>query len=249
MSLILYLGICRPPPRDHELEDGNVEMHEYLNFQAFLARLLEAGVVEATNLSALITGPFAENNKEFGANRLDPIAAANEFDGHIMAAAQWILWANKALFEMTENNVRVKPMEKLFTQDLWDEWKEKFDAVDKDERFHKEARFHAGMAHYRMHKQEGKEVQKFIIEKLGFIVEEVSDDEEDEDEDGEGEGEKDDEEKGDGDGDDKKEDEDSSIDKEEKGEEEKEGVDKAKEDSDCKNESVEEVTGALEKQL
>lgn len=151
-------------------------------------------------------------------------------------------------------------MEELLTQDLWDGWKEKFEAVDKDERFHKECSFHAWNAFYKMGKQEGQVVQDFIVKKLGFIVEEVSDDEEEDDED--------DEEDEDGDGekeavDDiieeglssifKEGDDNVSKDIEEKGEEKEDkkddGEDTSKDDGNCKKESVEEVTDTLKKQL
>ncbi|CAG8981876.1 hypothetical protein HYALB_00014007 [Hymenoscyphus albidus] len=185
----LNQNICRPPKRDTQNKSKNFVLNAYTNYSSFLARLLEAGVCEVTNLSALLTGPFASSNKSFTkplgfTGTKDPIEVASEYEPYICAAAQWILFAPKALREMTEKRVRVRPMEKLFTQDLWEAWKEKFGAVVRDGRFGGEVRGLAGEVVGRMEGMEGREIPDFVVERLGFVREDDEDDEDDEEVDG-----------------------------------------------------------------
>ncbi|CAG8949287.1 hypothetical protein HYFRA_00004912 [Hymenoscyphus fraxineus] len=189
----LNQNICRPPKRDTQDGSKNLILNAYINYSSFLARLLEAGVCEVTNLSALLTGPFASSNKSFTkplsfTGTKDPTDMAFEYEPYICAAAQWILFAPKALREMTEKRVRVRPMEKLFTHDLWEAWKEKFGAVVRDGRFCREARGLAGEVVSRMEEMERMETPDFVVERLGFVREDDEDDDDDDEDDEEVDG-------------------------------------------------------------
>jgi len=91
-----------------------------------LARLLAAGVVETTRLCALTASPFAQRN---------PSAAASEYEPYAAAAAQWILCAGPALYEMCVKDVVFQIGKKKWTLTLWESWKTKFDAVTRDDRY------------------------------------------------------------------------------------------------------------------
>ncbi|KAI1852747.1 hypothetical protein JX266_002288 [Neoarthrinium moseri] len=103
----------------------------YVNFSAFLARLLSSGTASLLGLSALVS-PFASRSITAAASR-DP----QRYEPYIAAAAQWILHAGDALYEMSEMKVLAMVRWK---RERWDSIKAKFDAVAGDERFSTAAR-------------------------------------------------------------------------------------------------------------
>ncbi|KAI1869936.1 uncharacterized protein JN550_005526 [Neoarthrinium moseri] len=103
----------------------------YLNFSAFLARLLSSGAASLLGLSALVS-PFATRSIAAAASR-EP----QRYEPYIAAAAQWILYAGDTLYEMSEMKVLAMVRWK---RERWDNIKAKFEAAAEDDRFSTDAR-------------------------------------------------------------------------------------------------------------
>nr|POE94698.1 hypothetical protein CFP56_16935 [Quercus suber] len=100
----------------------------YQNFSAFLARLLSGGVVEATRLSALVRPSLFGDKSPSG-------SSAARYEPYVCAAAQWILHAGRALFEMCEKETVVEIGPYKWTPAVWKMWKVKFVTVLEMEQF------------------------------------------------------------------------------------------------------------------
>ncbi|ETS80477.1 hypothetical protein PFICI_08006 [Pestalotiopsis fici W106-1] len=109
----------------------------YLNFSAFLARLLSGGVAALLGLSALVL-PFIRRNITVAASH-EP----HKFEPYVAAAAQWILYSGKVLYTMCEIKVMASVRWK---KELWDRIKTQFDTINGDGRFCTETRDWAAQA-------------------------------------------------------------------------------------------------------
>ena len=132
----------------------------YINFSAFLARLLAAGVVEATRLSALIRpSPFG-SRKPSG-------DSAEQYTPYASAAAEWIIYAGDVLFEMCEKDTLIQIGKQKWTRTLWESWKVKFDAIAEIDQFSTHSRTLASLAANRMREIESTGITSNVVEKFG----------------------------------------------------------------------------------
>ncbi|KAI1145780.1 hypothetical protein F4825DRAFT_467061 [Nemania diffusa] len=139
---------------------------EYINFSAFLARLLGGGIAEVTRLSALIRpSPFATSKASNP--QLSP-----EFDPYAAAAAQWILYAGDVLFEMCQKGAMVEIGSQRWTPSRWDSWKTNFGTIIDDTRFSSQARQLAARAKERIAQieEQGINATESVVQKFEFIV-------------------------------------------------------------------------------
>lgn len=131
----------------------------YINFSAFLARLLAGQVAEATRLSALIRpSAFATQNAEIYEN-YEPWASA---------AAQWILYSGEALYEMCDRETIIEIGKQKWTIALWNAWRSKFKIVAETDRFSTQARTFASAALEKMAEVEKNGVTTDVVAKFGF---------------------------------------------------------------------------------
>ncbi|THU93292.1 hypothetical protein K435DRAFT_861603 [Dendrothele bispora CBS 962.96] len=94
-----YLWDCMGHFNGHGLKSEHTVA--YLNFSAFLACLLAHGIAEVTRLSALIRpSPFGARGPSYMIKQFDSATALHQYEGYASAAAQWILYAGNALYEM-----------------------------------------------------------------------------------------------------------------------------------------------------
>jgi hypothetical protein len=139
------------------------------NFAAFLAKLLAAGMVEATRLSGLIrpslfatTGPSSSN--------------AHQYEEALLDAAQWIFYAGDALYEMCEKETLIEIPGPKWTPAVWASWKAKFDQAGQAEFLGEEGRRVAQKALKHIGETEKRGVTTNICETFGFTS--IKDDDE-----------------------------------------------------------------------
>jgi len=175
---------CIPTASMHELTRGpkgsftgtqQVESSEaaatsYVNFSAFLARLLHSEVVEATRLCALIRpSPFATGNPLTSTAYPDASEAAQHYEPWAVAAGQWILHAAEVLYEMGEKETLTEIGRQKWTPALWNGWKSRFAAVANAEEFSSKAREVASKALEKMAEVEREGVTTNVVDTFGFI--------------------------------------------------------------------------------
>ncbi|KAI0118983.1 hypothetical protein F4814DRAFT_222812 [Daldinia grandis] len=138
----------------------------YVNFSAFLARLLAAGIADTNTLSALRRpSPFATSHQDHISQevpRYEPYAAA---------AAQWIIYAGEALFELCENRILVEVGSLRYSRALWHVWSVKFKVFAESNEAGAEAREFARRAVDKMDrcKRDGVDPAKSVVEKFGYL--------------------------------------------------------------------------------
>lgn len=143
---------------------------EYLNFSAFLARLLAGDISAGINLCALIRrpeSPFCTQKIAWTAKFADSTEQAKRYQPYACAAAQWILYAGEALFELCNKDIRGFGFK--WSKALWESWKAKFEEVKDDKRFTDPARDFAHKAVARMNILEEGKGKIGIIEKFGLV--------------------------------------------------------------------------------
>lgn len=114
---------------------------EYMNFSAFLARLLAGGISAGIGLSALIRrpeSPFCTQRIAWTAKFADSFEQGQRYQPYACAAAQWIIYAGDSLSELCNNDIRGFGVK--WSRTLWDSWKAKFEEVVDDKRFIDSAR-------------------------------------------------------------------------------------------------------------
>ena len=87
----------------HLVEHGDKRVQQWLNYSAFLARLLAGGVVEILDGSDLVHGAFSERSPS-AKSGIDLTEDARRYEPHACGAAMWIIYAGDALFEMCEED-------------------------------------------------------------------------------------------------------------------------------------------------
>ncbi|KAF3063701.1 hypothetical protein GL218_02607 [Daldinia childiae] len=138
----------------------------YTNFSAFLARLLASGVADTNTLSALRRpSPFATTHQDHILQELprhEPYAAA---------AAQWIIYAGDALFELCEKRILVEVGSLRYSKALWYVWSVKFKVFAESNESSPEVREFARQAVDKINqcKKDGINPAKSVIEKFGYI--------------------------------------------------------------------------------
>ncbi|XXH05598.1 hypothetical protein Hte_012030 [Hypoxylon texense] len=157
-----------------QVEQDPAAALEYVNYSAFLARLLAKGVAEVTRLSALtLRSPFHRSFPSLAKTDIDSAEAVRHYEPYACAAAQWMIFAAEALCEMCNEGVLVAIGEQRWTQGLWDARKTNFEYVARDERFSEQARDYAAQAAERMVQAENHDfgkAEESIIQKFGFIT-------------------------------------------------------------------------------
>ncbi|KAH6876632.1 hypothetical protein B0T10DRAFT_521116 [Thelonectria olida] len=159
--------------------DPNVAT-SYINFSAFQARLFGSHIAAITRLSALMRLSSIGIPR---AGTLDEHDKVSRAAPRVRAAAQWIFYADEALYEMCEKGALVSIGSPRWTRLRWDAWKTKFDAVGTDARFDEETRQCATKVSDRMSalQTRGLGDRPSVIDAFGFLIpEEDDDDEEDE---------------------------------------------------------------------
>lgn len=149
----------------------------YLNFSAFVARLLASGVCQTIRLTPLKHQLFMRGLGVSDEGR------ARRYEPYVCAAAQWILHAGDALYYMCEKRILVEIGKKRFTLPMWNNWKAKFETVMKNTLFADQTREWAAKVGHRMGKLEEHgyaDGTKEIVGMFGFISP-LDDDEEQED--------------------------------------------------------------------
>ncbi|PNY29947.1 Uncharacterized protein TCAP_00137 [Tolypocladium capitatum] len=153
-----------------QVESSDSAAASYLNFSAFLARLLAGGVAEATRLSALIRpSPFGTSKPLISATYPDAAEAARHYEPYASAAAQWVSYAGDALFEMCEKGVLVEIGRQKWTRALWNSWKAKFDTIAKADQFSDQCRRFSTQAVERMTQIEKSPASSNIMDKFCFM--------------------------------------------------------------------------------
>ncbi|THU77461.1 hypothetical protein K435DRAFT_846183 [Dendrothele bispora CBS 962.96] len=161
-----------------ELDQGHFNGHglksehtvAYLNFSAFLACLLAHGIAEVTRLSALIRpSPFGARGPSYMIKQFDSATALHQYEGYASAAAQWILYAGNALYEMCQKDVLIEIGKQRWTMNVWESWKTKFDAISKDARFTPQIQELARKTTGMMGKIETEDMKGNIVEQFGFM--------------------------------------------------------------------------------
>lgn len=113
-------------------EDDDVTPDRYINFQAFLANLMQAGLWLPSPNGALIAmrGAFEQNNE----GKSPAIQEA-----WIMGAAQWILWNGQGLFKLLlwPTDTPLKG-EEPFTRKSWQDWTSGFQVIAESDRYGEE---------------------------------------------------------------------------------------------------------------
>ncbi|KAI1464531.1 uncharacterized protein F4812DRAFT_467115 [Daldinia caldariorum] len=151
-------------PRQLE-EDPNAAT-AYVNFSAFLARLLASGIADTNTLSALRRpSPFATSHQDrilLDLSLHEPYAAA---------AAQWIIYAGDTLFELSEKRVLVEVGGLRYSRALWQAWGVKFKALAESDQASAEVREFSRQALDKMDqcKKDGINPTKSVIEKFGYL--------------------------------------------------------------------------------
>ncbi|POR34425.1 Uncharacterized protein TPAR_05393 [Tolypocladium paradoxum] len=152
---------------------------KYLNFSALMARLLAGGVIDTSRLSALRSpSPFAVGKPLISPVHPDPADAARHYEPWLSAAAQWILHAGEALFELCEKKAFRELGSQVWTRTQWDGWKLKFEAASKEDRLSTQARQLASKALTQMAEVEKQGVKESVFEALGFMSMDYGDDDE-----------------------------------------------------------------------
>lgn len=142
-----------------QVENSESTAASYINFSAFLARLLVGQVAEATRLSALIRpSVFATKTSQTYEN-YEPWASV---------AAQWILYSGDALYEMCDKETIIEIGKQKWTIALWNGWRPKFKVVAETERFSVKARTFASAALEKMAEVERNGVTTDVVANFGF---------------------------------------------------------------------------------
>ncbi|KND91997.1 hypothetical protein TOPH_03376 [Tolypocladium ophioglossoides CBS 100239] len=153
-----------------QVESSHSVAASYVNFSAFLARLLAGGVEEATRMSALIQpSPFGTSSPLISPKYPDAAEAARHYEPYASAAAQWVFHAGDALFEMCEKGVIIDIGKQRWTRALWNGWKAKFDTIAKADRFSSQCRSLATQAVERMTQIEKSGTSSNIVDRFGFM--------------------------------------------------------------------------------
>ena len=108
----------------------------YLNFSAFLARLLAVGIGAGVDLCALTQRPesrFCTQRIAWTAKYADSAAQVRRYQPYASAAALWLIYAGDALFDYCDRSVHA--FGPSWKRPLWESWKEKFGEVVEDTRF------------------------------------------------------------------------------------------------------------------
>ena len=96
----------------------------------------------------------------------DSTEQAKRYEPYAAAAAQWILHAGDALFELCEKDIRGLGMR--WSSTLWDSWKAKFEEVQEDKRFSEAARDLVRQALEHMNRLEHVKGTNGIVQILGL---------------------------------------------------------------------------------
>lgn len=140
----------------------------YLNFSAFLARLMAGEIRAGGGLSALTAGSFSTQRIAWTAKYADSETQVKNYQPYACAAALWVLYAGETLFEYCDKNIRGSWTP--YKRPYWESWKEKFGEVVEDTRFDETTRHLVQQALERMAQLEGR----------GWTVHEEEEEEEDE---------------------------------------------------------------------
>ncbi|KAI1658878.1 hypothetical protein F4813DRAFT_355000 [Daldinia decipiens] len=138
----------------------------YINFSAFLARLLASGVADTNTLSALRRpSPFATSHQDHIVRDLP------RYEPYAAAAAQWILYAGDVLFELCEKRILVEVGSLTYSRALWYVWSVKFKVFAESNESSTEVREFARQAVNKIDqcKKDGINPAKSVIEKFGYI--------------------------------------------------------------------------------
>jgi len=155
----------------------------YLNFSAFLARLLATGISAGINLSSLIRrpeSPFCTQKIAWTVKSADSDEQAKRYQPYASAAAQWILHAGDTLYELCDKEIRGFGVK--WSHDLWASWKAKFEEIVDDKRFSDVARDFARQAIDRMVQLESGKGSTGIVQKLGLTSWRADEDNDEEEE-------------------------------------------------------------------
>ena len=115
-------------------EDDGVTPDRYVNYQAFLARLMGVRLWPPNPNGVLIAmhGAFKKGDK----NEILTVREA-----WIMGALQWILWSGPELFKLLPQATDTQQQEEdSFTRKSWQDWKSGFQNIAENDRYGKECR-------------------------------------------------------------------------------------------------------------
>lgn len=150
-----------------------------------MARLLAAGVIDTSRASALRRpSPFAIGHPLISPVHPDPADAARHYEPWMSAAAQWILHAGEALFELCEKRA-FRELGQVWSRTQWDSWKLKFEVASKEKKLSAPARELASKALERMAEVKEQGVKECVFQALGFTSMDDGEDEDEEEEDDE----------------------------------------------------------------
>ncbi|KYK57257.1 hypothetical protein DCS_04264 [Drechmeria coniospora] len=153
-----------------QIEESAAVATSYLNFSAFLARLLASGIVEATRMSPLIRpSPFATGGPLSSGIYPEASVAAQHYEPYAVAATQWLLHASDALFEMCSKETLIEVGRQKWTLALWNGWRTKFDAISRAPRFSPRCRRLASEALDHMAEAERAGVTTDVVGTFGFM--------------------------------------------------------------------------------
>lgn len=162
-------------------KDGTPE--SYLNYSAFLARLLASGVQAVMQSCPLDSyGAFSKRMPHVKP-LADPLESAHAYEPSASAAALWMVYAGDAMYEMCENDAMFGIGQGKYTHAKWELWKEKFEELVSDERYSQRCRDFAKQALDIMAKCEAEGPRNFMIDQYDMMSKrDYEEDEEEEDE-------------------------------------------------------------------
>ncbi|KAF2149066.1 hypothetical protein K461DRAFT_282539 [Myriangium duriaei CBS 260.36] len=150
----------------------------FVNYSAFLARLLAAGVVDTTRIFDFTTREFRTTDPTRRTSGFD------EYETRVAATAQWVFQAGPAVFEMCEKSAVAEPGGFWWTRTTWENMKTKFNAVAGSSKYTQATRDTAARAVARMEAIEREGVTTDVVGLLEFHAQAGAEDDE-ENEDGE----------------------------------------------------------------
>ena len=155
------LAFCNPG--EYSMEDKPENHVPYVNYSAFLARLMGSGAMNSAALSALIASSFWNHPMN---KKMD----LKEYEACVMAAAQWIYYAGAALYEICDAGALLDVSSHRWKKDDWTSFKDKFAKISIADRFSANVQKTAARAVDTMVSIEKQGVTSNFIELYGYLI-------------------------------------------------------------------------------
>ncbi|KAF2150312.1 hypothetical protein K461DRAFT_314371 [Myriangium duriaei CBS 260.36] len=150
----------------YQLQQSRDRNTKFINFSAFLARLMTAGVVDTCRMCALACGDFFDYHPRSRSLHVEVYQTCVE------VAAGWIVHAGPALYEMCKKRVIGRRENFRWTYERWESWMMRFqEVIDAEDRFSPRTKEIAEWAINAMYAIEDKGVTTNLAGTLGWTPE------------------------------------------------------------------------------